>query len=85
MDVLVGSTPESGPVNRRFKANREADVLQTQPRTVGTPLAFDDEQRRQIRQDVHQVFVIGSFGVDSLTSRELLKRGTGWSTDVEEL
>lgn len=50
---------------------------------IGTPLAFDNEQGRQIRQHVHRVSVIGPFGVGGLTSHQLYKIGTGWDPDDE--
>lgn len=46
---------------------------------IGTPLAFDNEQGRQIRQHVHTVSVIGPFGVGSKSTRELYERATGLS------
>lgn len=46
---------------------------------IGTPLAFDNEQGRQIRQHVHTVSVIGPFGVGSKSSLELYERATGLS------
>src|SRR5690606_36527230 len=44
---------------------------------IGTPVAFDNEQGRQIRQHVHTVSVIGPFGVGSRSTRELYERATG--------
>lgn len=44
---------------------------------LGTPLAFDNEQGRQIRQHVHTVSVIGPFGVGSISAQDLYERATG--------
>lgn len=46
---------------------------------VGTPLAFNNEQGRQIRQHIHTVSVIGPFGVGNKSIRELYGRATGLS------
>lgn len=48
---------------------------------LGTPLAFDNEEGRQIRQHVHTVTVIGPFGVGGLSTRELYERATGLRHD----
>lgn len=48
---------------------------------LGTPLAFDNEEGRQIRQHVDAVSVIGPFGVGKLSARDLYERGTGQRPD----
>lgn len=48
---------------------------------LGTPLSFDNEQGRQIRQHVHTVSVIGPFGVGSMGVRDLYERATGLGHD----
>lgn len=48
---------------------------------LGTPLSFDNEEGRQIRQHVHTVSVIGPFGVGSMSVRDLYERGTGLRYD----
>lgn len=48
---------------------------------LGTPLNFDNEEGRQIRQHVHTVSVIGPFGVGSMSVRDLYERGTGLRYD----
>ncbi|KRC42719.1 hypothetical protein [Oerskovia sp. Root22] len=48
---------------------------------LGTPLSFDNEEGRQIRQHVHAVSVIGPFGVGSMSVRDLYERATGLRYD----
>lgn len=48
---------------------------------LGTPLSFDNEEGRQIRQHVHTVSVIGPFGVGSMSVRDLYERATGLRYD----
>lgn len=57
-------------------------VLEVQPfenlaAFIGTPLAFDSEEGRQIRQHVSSVEVIGPFGVGVMTTRELYEQAVG--------
>lgn len=49
---------------------------------IGTPLAFDNEKGRQIRQHVHTVSVIGPFGVGQISTRDLYERATGLRHDA---
>lgn len=44
---------------------------------LGTPLSFDNEEGRQIRQHVRSVSVIGPFGVGAKSVSELYERATG--------
>lgn len=44
---------------------------------IGTPMSFDNEEGRQIRQHVRSISVIGPFGVGTMSARELYERGTG--------
>lgn len=46
---------------------------------IGTPLSFENEEGRQIREHVRVVAVVGPFGVGSMTARELYQQGTGLS------
>ncbi len=48
---------------------------------LGTPLSFDNEEGRQIRQHVHTVSVIGPFGVGSMSVRRLYELATGQRFD----
>lgn len=48
---------------------------------LGTPLSFDNEEGRQIRQHVETVSVIGPFGVGSMSVRDLYERATGLRYD----
>lgn len=48
---------------------------------LGSPLAFDNEEGRQIRQHVRSVSVIGPFGVGSMDVRDLYERATGLRHD----
>lgn len=48
---------------------------------LGTPLSFDNEQGRQIRQHVQTVSVVGPFGVGSASVRDLYERATGLRHD----
>lgn len=48
---------------------------------LGTPLSFDNEEGRQIRQHVRDVSVIGPFGVGSMDVRDLYERATGLPFD----
>jgi hypothetical protein len=48
---------------------------------LGTPLSFNNEEGRQIRQHVHTVSVIGPFGVGSISVRDLYERATGLRYD----
>lgn len=48
---------------------------------LGTPLAFNNEQGRQIRQHVHTVSVIGPFGAGSISTQALFERATGLKYD----
>lgn len=43
---------------------------------LGTPLAFDNELGRQIRQHVRSVSVIGPFGVGVIDARKLYEQAT---------
>lgn len=46
---------------------------------IGTPLAFENEQGRQIREHVETVSVVGPFGVGSMSAKEIYQRATGLS------
>ena len=48
---------------------------------LGTPLSFNNEEGRQIRQHVHTVSIIGPFGVGSMSVRDLYERATGLRYD----
>lgn len=44
---------------------------------IGTPMMFNNEQGRQLRQHVDAVSVIGPFGVGGMSAQQLYERGTG--------
>lgn len=48
---------------------------------VAIPLAFDNEQGRQLRQHVTSVYVMGEFGVGTETAASAYSRGTGIPLD----
>lgn len=48
---------------------------------IGTPLSFDNEEGRQLRQHIQAVSVVGPFGVGTMSARELYERATGLPAD----
>ncbi len=55
----------------------EVNPFENLAQFLGSPMSFDNEEGRQIRQHVKAISVIGPFGVGTLTSAELYERGTG--------
>lgn len=55
----------------------EVNPFENLAQFVGTPLAFDNDLGRQIRQHIHTIYVVLPEAVGSLSTAELYERATG--------
>jgi hypothetical protein len=75
--VLTATWSEAAIGKAKSEVLLELSPFENLAEWLSTPMSFDNEEGRQIRQHVHTVSVIGPFGVGSMSARELHKRGAG--------
>ncbi|MCK0113284.1 hypothetical protein MWU75_14135 [Ornithinimicrobium sp. F0845] len=75
--VLTTTWNEDAVGKEKSEVLLELNPFENLATFIGTPLAFENEQGRQIRQHVHAVSVVGPFGVGTLTTQEIYQRATG--------
>lgn len=79
--ILTASWSEEAIGKEKSDILLELNPFENLAAWLGTPLAFDNEQGRQIRQHVHTVSVVGPFGVGTMSTRALYERATGLRYD----
>lgn len=75
--VLTATWSEAAIGKEKSDILLELNPFENLATFIGTPLAFENEQGRQIRAHVHTVSVVGPFGVGSLSAKEIYQRATG--------
>lgn len=79
--VLTAAWSEAAIGERKSDILLEINPFENLAEWLSTPMSFNNEAGRQIRQNVHTVSVLGPSGVGSLSTRELYRRATGSRDD----